>query len=128
MKNNTLLFSMLCICLFSFSVCPAAEQGLALSGKIENGVRVIQIQASQYKFDPDPVVVKLGEKVRIIATSTDVHHGFAISGFKVNLSLKPGQSQTAEFTADKEGEFKEYCTVYCGSGHGDMVGRFIVQK
>jgi cytochrome c oxidase subunit II len=106
------------------SSCFAAE----LSGKIENGVRVIEVKASRYKFEPDPIVVKLGEKVRIMVTTADVEHGFAISEYKVNLDISPGETRTAEFTADKAGEFTEYCTVFCGPGHMGMRGRFIVIK
>ena len=97
------------------------------SGKLENAIRVIEIKASRYKFEPDPVVVKFGEKVRLVATSTDVNHGIAISEFKVNLSIPAGKTETVEFIADKKGIFHAYCSVYCGSGHSHMQASFIVK-
>ena len=99
-----------------------------LSGKIENGTRIIEVTASRYKFQPDPIVVKLGDKIRILATSADVPHGFAIQEFNVNSRIDPGKTNTIEFTVDKEGEFTEYCSVYCGPGHMGMHGKFIVVK
>lgn len=105
------------------------EQGenLELSGKVENGIRVIEVKASRYKFEPNPIVVNLGEKLRLVVTSTDVVHGIAISELNVNLSVPAGKTETIEFVADKKGTFRAYCSVYCGPGHGHMQVSFIVK-
>ena len=102
-------------------------EGLELSGKLENGIRVIEIKALRYKFEPDPIVVRLGEKVRLVVTSADVAHGIAISEFNVKLSVPAGKTESVEFVVDKQGEFRAYCSVYCGSGHGQMHASFIVK-
>lgn len=99
-----------------------------LSGSLENGVRVIELTAAKYKFSPDPIVVKLGEKVRIKATSLDVQHGLAIPEFDVDLTINPHKTSSVEFVADKEGTFHAHCSVYCGSGHMDMHASLIVVK
>ena len=103
-------------------------QSYELSGKIEKGVRIIEVKASRYKFEPDPIVVNLGEKVRLAVTSTDVTHGIAISEFKVSLSIPVGKTKEVEFIADREGKFSAYCSVYCGPGHNRMQADFIVIK
>ncbi len=97
------------------------------SGQIEDGVRVIKLKASKYKFEPDPIVVKKGEKVRVVASSSDVTHGISIPDFNLNLPIPAGKESVGEFTADKEGTFTSYCSVYCGSGHGKMQGKLIVK-
>jgi nitrosocyanin len=103
-------------------------QGLALPGKVdENGIRIIEVKASRYKFEPDPIVVKLGEKVRLVVTSIDVAHGIAISEFKINLSVPAGKTESVDFVADKKGSFQAYCSVYCGPGHAHMHGTLVVQ-
>ncbi len=94
----------------------------ALSGDLVAGVREVKVEAFRYGYRPDPIVVKKGEKVRLIATSTDVTHGLGIEGLGINLELAPGEESTAEFTAQTADEFHIHCTVYCGSGHGDMHG------
>ena len=98
-----------------------------LSGKIEDGARIVEVKASRYKFEPDPIVVKYGEKVRLVATSADVEHGIAIAEFGVNLSMPQGKASVAEFIADKKGRFHVRCSVYCGPGHGHMHGELIVK-
>jgi heme/copper-type cytochrome/quinol oxidase subunit 2 len=102
------------------------NENLMLSGRVEHGIRVIEIEASRYKFEPDPIVVKFGEKVRLVVTSTDVAHGLAIPDFKVNISVAAGKNESVEFVADKKGTFHAYCSVYCGPGHGHMHASFIV--
>ena len=105
----------------------AKDSNSELSGKLEEGVRVIEVKASRYKFEPGQIVVRLGEKVRLIVTSMDVAHGLAISGFKIKLSIPAGQTASTEFVADKKGTFHVYCSVYCGPGHGHMHASFIVK-
>lgn len=98
-----------------------------VSGRLQDGIRVIELEASRYKFEPDPIVVNLGEKVRVIAASADVTHGIEIPDFKINLTIAPGKTSEAEFVADKKGTFHAHCSVYCGPGHGHMHGALIVK-
>ena len=102
-------------------------ENLGLSGKVENGIRVIKVKASQYKFEPDPIIVRLGEKVRLVLTSIDVAHGLAIPEFNVNLSVAAGKTDSLEFIADKKGAFHAHSSVYCGAGHAHMHVSFIVR-
>jgi cytochrome c oxidase subunit 2 len=97
-----------------------------LSGKLENGVRVIDVKASKYKFEPDPIIVKAGEHIRLVLTSADTDHGFAIGELKINVTIPAGKSTVFEFMAPGKGVFTVHCSVYCGPGHGDMSAAFIV--
>ncbi|MBI4711450.1 MAG: cupredoxin domain-containing protein, partial [Candidatus Omnitrophica bacterium] len=105
---------------------PAVEGKLSLSGKLESGVRVVPIKASRYKFEPDSIVVRVGEKVRLVFTSVDAEHGLEIADFKVNFSAPEGKTEVIELIADKKGTFHAHCSVYCGPGHRQMHAMFIV--
>ena len=107
--------------------CTRGGSVTEVSGNLENGVRVIQMRAFQFGFDPNPVIVNEGEKVKLVVTSTDVTHGFSISEFGVNVRLFPGRPSIIDFTADKSGTYTFYCNVPCGSGHSAMRGRLIVK-
>jgi cytochrome c oxidase subunit II len=98
------------------------------TGKIINGVRVIDVKAVQFKFIPDVIRVKKGEKVKLNLTSGDVLHGFDLDDFKISVQIPPGKTTTAEFTPDKTGTFIFDCSVYCGVGHGNMKGKLIVSE
>lgn len=125
---SAFLLSLNFICLAQVDSNQATLKNQNLSGSLENGVRVIALTAAKYKFSPDPIVVKLGEKVRIKATSLDVQHGLAIPEFDVDLTINPHKTSTVEFVAFKEGKFEAECSVYCGSGHMDMHASLIVVK
>jgi len=107
--------------------CARGGPSTDISGKLENGVRVIQMRAFQFGFDPNPVIVNEGDKVKLVVTSTDVTHGIAIPEFGVNVQLFPCRLTIVDFTADKTGTFPFICSVSCGAGHTSMRGRLIVQ-
>jgi len=99
-----------------------------LSGQVVDGAREVKVEAKQWAFSPNRIVVKKGEKVRLVVTSMDVKHGLGIEAFNINQELPPHQPQTIEFTPDKAGEFEFHCTVFCGAGHGEMKGTLVVQE
>jgi cytochrome c oxidase subunit II len=100
---------------------------LELSGELKNGVREITVGAYKYGFFPNPMVVKHGEKIRLLMTAADVPHGIRITEFNVNTMLPLGVTKAIEFTASQKGEFMVHCSVYCGPNHGKQKSRLIVR-
>lgn len=96
------------------------------TGKLVDGVRVIEMKARKFEFDPAKVVVRSGEKVRLKVTSEDVKHGIDIEGYEIDRDLKPGETEIIEFTAGKPGNQHFHCSVYCGKGHNKMHGTLVV--
>lgn len=95
--------------------------------KVNGPDRIIYLKSQQFKFLPEVIKVKLNDKVKIIATSTDVTHGFNLPEFNLDVKIEPGKRSVIEITADKKGEFEFYCSVYCGTGHEEMKGRLIIE-
>lgn len=91
-------------------------------------IKEIELEAFQYGFSPDPIVVKKGETVKISAVSRDVTHGFYIKEYAINAVIRKGEKTEIKFIADKVGEFQIRCSVYCGSGHMSMKGKLIVKE
>ena|SRR3989338_961364 len=106
---------------------------LPLSGKIVNGVREIEVRALQYRWEPESIVVKKGEKIKLTIESDDVQHGFEIEGvqipgWNVDDPIKKGEKVVLEYTADESGTWDLVCTVYCGPGHVGMRRIYIVKE
>ena len=78
-------------------------------------------------FDPGIIEVNKGDRVRLIVTSIDVPHGISIREYGINERLDVGKPKVIEFTADKEGTFTAFCSVFCGSGHANMKGKLVVR-
>lgn len=93
----------------------------------DSKLKEFDMSARQWSFEPATIMVKEGDTVRLNIKSEDVTHGFAISEFGVNERLLPGKTTTVEFVADKKGEYIFFCSVPCGSGHGGMKGKLIVE-
>jgi cytochrome c oxidase subunit II len=88
--------------------------------------RVITIIAKQFEYIPATITVKKGVPVRLILTSQDVTHGFAIDAFKINVTVEKGKETVVDFTPDRAGTFEYYCSVFCGYGHMGMRGTLTV--
>ncbi len=84
------------------------------------------VEAYQFGFDPDPIVVPEHSTGTFYVTSPDVIHGFQVVGTNANTMVVPGE--VAEITVEVT-EPKEYgviCNEYCGSAHHAMEGTFEV--
>jgi cytochrome c oxidase subunit 2 len=88
----------------------------------------VKIRAQQFEFTPHTITVQKGQPVRLIITSEDVEHGFAIKELNVNVRIAAKQTKIVEFTPDRTGRFSFYCSVYCGDGHKEMVGDLVVEE
>lgn len=86
-----------------------------------------RMTAKQFAFEPATIEVSKGDRVRLIVTSTDVPHGISIPEYGINERLDVGKPVAIEFTADKEGTFTSFCSVFCGSGHSSMKGKIVVK-
>ncbi|MGA3345660.1 MAG: cupredoxin domain-containing protein [Terracidiphilus sp.] len=82
--------------------------------------RVIQVTAKRFAFEPAEITVEQGEPVVLELKSADVAHGLRIR--ELNLDVKVGKGATiqAAFTPQALGDFVGHCSVFCGSGHGQM--------
>ena len=82
-------------------------------------------------YTPERVEINKGDHViwhlTNIERTRDATHGFALSGYNINLSLEPGESQTIEFDATQSGVFTYYCTEFCSALHLEMAGYFLVK-
>jgi cytochrome c oxidase subunit 2 len=90
--------------------------------------REIKMSARKYRFDPDVITVKKGQRVRLVITALDRDHGFKIEAFNINQKLKKGDPAIVEFTAGQTGMFPFHCSEFCGLGHRRMKGKLLVEE
>lgn len=102
---------------------PPTEQKPAASQ-----VKEFTMTAKNWDFEPSNISVKKGDKVRLHIKSVDVDHGFTLAAFGVSTTLKPGETKTVEFVADKVGNHSFFCSVFCGAGHKEMRGTLTVTE
>ena len=107
------------------------------------GVQVIEVTAKKYDFNPSPIRVKQGTRVRLKITATDHAHGFRIrevpegdttgkpglvfSSPQDCQKIEKGQTETVEFVAQRPGTYPFKCCTRCGWHHRSMTGELIVE-
>jgi cytochrome c oxidase subunit 2 len=99
---------------------------LAVSGFVcsvaqaQEAPRRIEITAKRFTFEPGEITVKKGQPVTLVVKSQDVAHGLRIRDLNVELRVPAGGKSEVQFTPQKSGDFVGHCSVFCGSGHGEM--------
>ena len=68
----------------------------------------------------NPLVVPVGEKVRVLVTANDVIHSWWVPAFGVKQDAIPGFVRDTWFRADKVGIYRGQCAELCGKEHGFM--------
>jgi len=77
--------------------------------------------ADDYLLKVDhPLVVPVGQKVRVITTANDVIHAFAVPAFGIKQDAIPGFVRDTWFRAEKTGDFYGQCQELCGKEHAYM--------
>jgi cytochrome c oxidase subunit 2 len=82
--------------------------------------------AKKFEYDPSEITLKKGVAVILEITALDRDHGFKIPELGIPADLKSGQVTRVRIVPDRTGTFKFRCDVFCGSGHEDMAGEFVV--
>ncbi|MFV1948449.1 MAG: cupredoxin domain-containing protein [Anaerolineales bacterium] len=92
------------------------------------GDKIIDIEASQFQFNPGIIRVQPGDKITLNLTAVDVAHGIYLDDYNLKLYADPGQNDSVTFTADQEGTFRFRCSASCGSMHPFMIGKIQVGR
>ena len=88
--------------------------------------RTIELLARRFRYEPNEIKLKVGEPVVIAIRSLDFVHGMNIPDLGKRLDLMPGRVTRLELKPDKPGVIDFVCDNFCGDGHEEMHGRFVV--
>jgi len=68
----------------------------------------------------NPVVLPIETSIRVIITSLDVLHSWAVPSFGIKVDAVPGRLNQTVFYLKREGVFYGQCSELCGVNHGFM--------
>ncbi|HYS14105.1 MAG TPA: cupredoxin domain-containing protein [Burkholderiaceae bacterium] len=88
--------------------------------------RVIQMTARRFVYEPNEIPLKVGERVVVAINSVDFVHGMNIPDLGKRLDLVPGRVTRLELQPKAPGVIDFVCDNFCGDGHEEMHGRFVV--
>ncbi len=109
------------------SLLDIASDPLALGAEPSaSAAREIPIVAQRFFYTPNVIRLRRGEAVVLAFTSLDFVHGFNAPDFGVRADLLPGRITRVPITPMTAGTFDFLCDNFCGEGHEQMSGQFIV--
>jgi cytochrome c oxidase subunit 2 len=88
--------------------------------------RVIELTARRFTYTPNEIALKAGERVVIVIRSIDFVHGMNLPDLNMRLDLVPGRITKLELHPKTPGVIDFVCDNFCGDGHEEMHGRFVV--
>lgn len=103
----------------------AAVLGAAFA-QVEGKPRVIELTARRFAYEPNEIALKAGERVVIAIRSLDFIHGMNLPDLGMRLDLVPGRVTRLELHPKAPGVIDFVCDNFCGDGHEEMHGRFVV--
>jgi cytochrome c oxidase subunit 2 len=68
----------------------------------------------------NPLVVPIKTNIRLIVTSTDVIHSWAVPSLGIKIDAVPGRTNSGSLYIKREGRFYGQCSEICGKGHAVM--------
>lgn len=88
--------------------------------------REIKITARGFDFSPKTLHVNKGEHIKLVVTSEDVDHAFAIREFDIDQEIKAQQTKVIELTPNTVGRYHISCTAFREDGRPEMAGELVV--
>jgi len=94
---------------------------------VPSAAETIKVSAHLGGFEPDVIRVKKGEPVTLEISSADATHGFACPDLGIDAMIVPGRPVAIPVSLNAAGEHAFFCSVFCGEGHENMLGKIVVE-
>ncbi len=88
---------------------------------------MIPVTVESFKFTPNVIKFKKGQKAILKLTGITGAHGFMVPDMNINETISADEQKMVSIPTDKPGEFNFLCSVPCGPGHKDMTGKIIIE-
>jgi heme/copper-type cytochrome/quinol oxidase subunit 2 len=75
----------------------------------------LPVVASKAGFRPRVLNLRKGETVRLVLTTSDVEHCFAVDELRVEKRIVPGRATELDLTPDRAGSYRFYCCLEAGN-------------
>jgi len=87
-----------------------------------------KIQHAEGKREINELHIPVDQTVALTLTSQDVIHSFFVPAFRVKQDVVPGKYTSEWFKPTRTGEYRIFCSQYCGTQHAQMIGRVVVMQ
>ena len=114
----------------TLALVAAAALGLPVAPRVaadDTPPQVVEIVAKRFEFTPKEIHLQKGQPVTLRLRSEDVTHGFFARKLKIDAEILPGKTTDVTITPAEAGTTTVICNHFCGSGHGNMKMKIVVE-
>jgi len=87
-----------------------------------------KIQHQEGNREINELHLPVNRAVKLTLASEDVIHSFYVPAFRIKQDVVPGRFTTEWFQPTRIGEYRFYCSEYCGADHSKMQGTVFVMS
>ena len=88
----------------------------------------VDVKVSSHGFEPARIVPRRGEPARIVLSSGDGEHCFAVDALRVEKRVRSGQPTGLELTPERAGTLPFYCCLESGTQAERERGELVVTE
>jgi len=88
----------------------------------------IDVSVSRKGFEPSRIHLRRGETARLVLTSADGEHCFAVDGLRVEKRVVSGRPTRLELTPERAGRFAFHCCLESGPQAERERGELVVSE
>ena len=98
-----------------------------LSSASVSAQQTITVRATEFRFEPSTINVKVGQKVKVVLKNAgNIVHNLSIKDLGVKTAtIRAGDTYTLEFTPQRSGRFTFVCSLR-GHAQRGMIGAIVV--
>jgi cytochrome c oxidase subunit 2 len=88
---------------------------------IDAATKPVSIVASDWKFTPNAITLKVGVPQVLQLSSSEGVHGLQSDDLGISQTvIAPGKATNVTVTPKKAGTYVVHCSIECGAGHANM--------
>jgi heme/copper-type cytochrome/quinol oxidase subunit 2 len=83
--------------------------GLLVGGGLATAQERVKVEVSRAGFKPKVLTLRKGETLRIVLSTADDEHCFAVDALRIEKRIVPGKTTEVDVVVDKAGTLPFYC-------------------
>jgi heme/copper-type cytochrome/quinol oxidase subunit 2 len=88
----------------------------------------VELKVSRRGFEPSRVVLRRGEATRLVISTAEPEHCFAVDGLRIEKRVTADRPARLELTPERTGTFPFYCCVESGKQAEIERGELVVTE
>ena len=123
-RRTLVLLAVVALAAMALAACGG---GASTSGSSNAAPLNVTVTATEFKFDPATINATAGQTINLTVKNIGtVQHTWVLAAANVKLTIDPGKTATATFTAPAAGTYQYECDIP-GHKEAGMIGQLIVK-